>query len=90
MLFTSTWECNPIVLKEAISNNIKIMAFNLDHYEGIYDNYIDYLTGNALDDKENLIDIIHSPLKYKPITSNPVKDFANKHLKLYEDISNRR
>ena len=49
-------------------------------------NFIKYV----LKHKENLIDIIHSPLKYKPITSNPVKDFANKHLKLYEDISNRR
>ena len=90
MLFTSTWECNPIVLKEAISNNIKIMAFKLDHYKGIYDNYINYLDGNALSDKEKLVDVIHSPIKYKTIISNPVKDFANKHLKLYEDISNRR
>jgi len=90
MLFTSTWECNPIVLKEAISNNIKIMAFDLDHYRGVYTNFIEKLTGNLEEDIENLIDIIHSPIKYKPIKQNKLKEFAKKHLELYENIINRR
>ena len=90
MLFTSTWECNPIVLKEAISNNIKIMAFDLDHYRGVYTNFIEKLTGNLEEDIENLIDIIHSPIKYKSTKQNKLKEFANKHQELYENISNRR
>ena len=94
MLFTSTWECNPIVLKEAISNNLKVMAFNHDHYQGSYNEYIDDLTGNTEKDKDNLIDILHLPLKYEKKLDYSIlkskKEFVNKHLELYESISNRR
>lgn len=84
MLFTSTWECNPIVLKEAISNNIKIMAHNLDHYGDEYSPFITPLTGNVFTDKNNLIEVIHSPIKYNDFDiKNTVKNFADNHVKFY-------
>jgi glycosyltransferase involved in cell wall biosynthesis len=91
MLFTSNWECNPIVLKEAISNNIKIMAYNLDHYGDEYTPFITPLTGNLFTDKNNLIETIHSPIKYnsKDIT-NSVSEFANNHIKFYESLLNEK
>ncbi len=36
-LFTSTYELNPIVIKEALSYNMNILMYNLDVYCGSYD-----------------------------------------------------
>jgi autotransporter strand-loop-strand O-heptosyltransferase len=39
-MFNSVHECNPLVLKEAISHNMKIFAHSLPQYGGMYDKYI--------------------------------------------------
>jgi autotransporter strand-loop-strand O-heptosyltransferase len=39
-MFNSINECNPLVLKEAISHRLPIYAHNLPQYCGIYDDYI--------------------------------------------------
>lgn len=39
-MFNSINECNPLVLKEAISHGLPIYAHNLPQYCGIYDKYI--------------------------------------------------
>jgi len=39
-MFNSTWECNPLVLREAISYGLPIIAHNLPQYCGMYDKYI--------------------------------------------------
>jgi autotransporter strand-loop-strand O-heptosyltransferase len=39
-MFNSTWECNPLVLREAIGYGLPIIAHNLPQYCGIYDEYI--------------------------------------------------
>lgn len=89
MLFTSTWECNPIVLKEAISNNKKIMANNLEHYGEEYSPFITELTGNSFTDAYNLVDVIHSPTKYSDYDiGNNVQTFANNHIEFYTSLLN--
>lgn len=89
MLFTSNFECNPIVLKEAISHNTRIMAYNLPHYGDEYTPFIEPLTGNVEDDKFALTHLIHSPIKYKIEDYNDsVKEFANKHVQFYKSIIN--
>lgn len=91
MLFPSTWECNPIVLKEAISNNIKIMANNLDHYGDEYTPFITNLTGNLNTDVKNLINDIHSPIKYNNSDiKNDIKTFALNHIKFYKNLNGKR
>ena len=91
MLFTSTWECNPIVLKEAISNNVKIMANNLDHYGEEYNNFITELVGDTFIDSNNLIDVIHSPIKYNNHDiDNKMQTFANNHIKFYTSLLNEK
>lgn len=39
-MFNSVHECNPLVLKEAISHGMKIFAHSLPQYNGMYDLYI--------------------------------------------------
>lgn len=89
MLFTSTWECNPVVLKEAISNNLRILAFNLEHYGGEYNKFIDPLSGNPEKDYKQLVNSIHSPVKYKiEDYSSNVMAFAKKHIDFYNYLLN--
>lgn len=55
-LFTSTYELNPIVIKEALSFDMKILMYNLEPYDGEYDNNsnIEFL-GNNIFDNINMI-----------------------------------
>lgn len=87
MLFTSNFECNPIVLKEAISNNIKIMAHNLEHYGGEYSPFINSLSGDVERDKLGILETIHSPIKYKlEDYKDSVQQFAFQHIKFYQSL----
>tara|TARA_R110000796_G_scaffold24544_2_gene69838 strand:- start:4951 stop:6072 length:1122 start_codon:yes stop_codon:yes gene_type:complete len=89
MLFTSNWECNPIVLKEAISNNIKIMAYDLEHYGDEYKPYIVPLTGNSSIDSNNLIDTVFSPIKYDDFEAyDNTSKFAERHTNFYKLLLN--
>ena len=88
MLFTSNFECNPIVLKEAISNNIKIMAYNLEHYGEEYSPFINPLSGDIERDKLGILETIHSPIKYKlEDYKDNVQQFAFQHTKFYQSLN---
>ena len=39
-LFNSTWECNPLVLREAISHGLPIVARNLPQYKDMFKSYL--------------------------------------------------
>lgn len=60
---TGDMELNPLVIKEALRNNIPLMIFNLDVYLNRYKNFesITFLTGNIKKDCE----IIENQLKLK-------------------------
>lgn len=69
-MFNSTWECNPIVLKEAISYGLPIFAHNLPQYSGMYDKYIAPI--NSFNFKS-----------YTIPSDNTSQHFALNHLNLY-------
>jgi autotransporter strand-loop-strand O-heptosyltransferase len=79
-MFNSTWECNPLVLREAIGYGLPIVARNLPQYAGMYDNYT-----YSIDADLELI------AKYNSITydipkDNTTGDFARVHQIAYEKI----
>jgi len=76
-MFNSTWECNPLVLKEAISYGIPIIAKNLPQYKGMYDTYI----GLSVDLDSPILGLL---MKYKIPTNNTTKNFAKNNLSLYK------
>jgi glycosyltransferase involved in cell wall biosynthesis len=57
MMFNSTLECNPLVVREAISHGLKIIARPLNQYMGIYDNYIHSIKKNDVA-ISSLLDVI--------------------------------
>ena len=81
-LFNSTWECNPLVLREAISYGLPILARNLNQYKDMFTNYITNLDPFKM--KNQLGMLLNSeyinPSKY----DNPSVLFAKNNLNLYK------
>lgn len=76
-MFNSTWECNPLVIREAINYALPIVARNLPQYEGMFDDYILPIDTNLVDLKMKHYDgIVH----YK----FPENNFTQDHIDLYE------
>lgn len=89
LLFNSTFECNPITLKEAISFGIKILARNLNVYLDTYSQYIIPIDDNIFETKNKLEKIINSKL-YSNIISDELDVFAKKHANLYFELKNQK
>lgn len=75
-MFNSINECAPIVLKQAISFGLPIIARNLPTYAGMYDKYIQPLNSDLKNIKRN----------YKIPDNINTKSFALNHEKAYKAI----
>jgi autotransporter strand-loop-strand O-heptosyltransferase len=75
-MFNSTWECNPLVLREAISYNLPIIAHNLPQYGNMFTDYI-----QPIDTDLNTI----SP-NYVTPNDNNTPHFATKHYIAYRNL----
>jgi autotransporter strand-loop-strand O-heptosyltransferase len=77
-MFNSTLELNPLVLREAISYDLPIIARNLPQYAGMYDDYI-----NPIDaDLKN----VHFRANHKIPTDCTSVTFALRHEEAYKKI----
>jgi autotransporter strand-loop-strand O-heptosyltransferase len=86
MMFNSTWECNPLVLRESIGYGLKILTRNLPQYMGMYDNYITPIKSNDVTEtSKQLVELIESDKLYK---IEDQKDFGDEHLSLYNEVLN--
>jgi len=90
MLFTSTWECNPIVLAEAASYNTKIMAFDLPQYGGQWTSRITPLINNIGVDASNLMKVCEEPRTEMELQGIDGHRFAMDHHKLYTKLINSK
>jgi autotransporter strand-loop-strand O-heptosyltransferase len=75
-MFNSLWECNPLVLREAIGYGMPIIARNLPQYERMFDKYIQPIDTDLRTIKSN----------YKVPTDNTSKEFGEKHLHMYTKL----
>jgi autotransporter strand-loop-strand O-heptosyltransferase len=82
-MFNSTWECNPLVLREAISHECKILARDLPQYCGMFDGYITPIDGNNL--KQQLKQALEESVNYD-IPANQFEKFRDDHLSLYKEV----
>ena len=81
-MFNSTWECNPLVLREAISFGKKIIARDLPQYKNMFTRYITTLDPKKL--KRQVEDMLTDHTNYHILTNNTTDDFAKDHISLYE------
>jgi autotransporter strand-loop-strand O-heptosyltransferase len=88
LMFNSTWECNPLVLREGISYGLKILSRNLPQYMGMFTPYIKPISGDIFDMKNQLLDLIKDDVTYE-FPTYKTKDFAEKNYQLYQQILNQ-
>jgi len=87
-MFNSTWECNPLVLREAISYGLPTLSRNLPQYMDMFTKYIHLIDSELYSTKETLLSINDQvPTKQRPSTGG-VKLFAEQHINLYNKIMN--
>ena len=82
-LFNSTFECNPLVIREAIGYGLPIIARNLPQYGDMFTKYITDLDPAKL--KEQVYEQLANPKKYD-IPEDEELEFALSHLALYESV----
>lgn len=83
-LFNSINECNPLVLREAISYGLPILARNLPQYKDMFTPYITNIDPSNIDNQ--LCALLNSEQSYKIPYNNQSINFANSHQKLYSHI----
>jgi autotransporter strand-loop-strand O-heptosyltransferase len=84
LMFNSTWECNPLVIREAVNYGLKILTRNLNQYLGMFDNYITpILSDNCEEIKNTLLELISNEKGYIIEKQN---DFGEELINFYENV----
>jgi autotransporter strand-loop-strand O-heptosyltransferase len=83
LMFNSTWECNPLVIREAASFGLKIMARDLPQYVGMFDGLICPLVDDITSNVSSLKKLISSSRNYR-VLDGMTHEFAEKHYQLYK------
>ena len=89
LMFNSTWECNPLVIREAASYGLKILARDLPQYLGMFDGLITPLTNDINENVQTLKSLINSEKVYT-IEGNQSSEFASAHYNLYNNILSKK
>ena len=84
-IFNSTWECNPLVVREAASYGLKIICRNLPQYMEMFDPFIVNLEEDLERNVQILQDLISSERKYNE-TKGSLEKFADTHYIFYKKI----
>ena len=87
-MFNSTWECAPLVVKEAISYGLPILSRNLEQYMGMFDGYITEIDNNIENSAAKLKNLLDDPYHYE-IPSNQVEQFVQSHMDFYYELQNK-
>ena len=87
-MFNSTWECNPLVLREAASYGLKILARNLPQYLNMFTPYITPIDDDINKTKESLLSLINEERNYN-VEDGQGKKFALDHLNFYDIVNNK-
>ena len=65
LMFNSTWECNPLVVRESINYGLKILTRNLPQYVGMFENYITPIEEGIDNISKQLVNLINDDKSYK-------------------------
>ena len=85
LMFNSTWECNPLVIRQSIGYGMKILTRNLPQYMGMFDGYITPIEGDVKNISNQLVNLINSNNVYE-IPSD--ETFGEDLLSMYKIVMN--
>jgi autotransporter strand-loop-strand O-heptosyltransferase len=85
LMFNSTWECNPLVIRESINYGLKILARNLPQYVGMFNKFIYEISSNDYTKiKDSLLTLINNESTYEiPNDDNFGEDLLNFYKEVY-------
>jgi autotransporter strand-loop-strand O-heptosyltransferase len=85
-LFNSTWECNPLVIREAASYGLPILTRNLPQYVGMFDEFITPLNEkNKISQLRDLLKIENKSI-YEKFQYQTEVNFKEKHINSYKEV----
>jgi autotransporter strand-loop-strand O-heptosyltransferase len=86
LMFNSTWECNPLVIRESINYGLKILARNLPQYVGMFNKFIYEISSNDYTKiKDSLLTLINNESTYEiPNDDNFGEDLLNFYKEVYD------
>ena len=87
LMFNSTWECNPLVLREGVSYGLKILSRNLPQYMDMFTQYITPIDDDLLSTKDKLLQLLNTKVSYI-LPVNQSETFAKKYENLYDKVNN--
>jgi autotransporter strand-loop-strand O-heptosyltransferase len=85
LMFNSTWECNPLVIRQSIGYGMKILSRNLPQYMGMFDGYITPIEGDVKNISKQLVSLIESNGVYSIL---PDDKFGEDLLSMYKIVMN--
>jgi autotransporter strand-loop-strand O-heptosyltransferase len=86
LMFNSTWECNPLVIRESINYGLKILARNLPQYVGMFDEFIYEISSNDYTKiKDSLLMLLNNESTYEIPNNN---NFSEDLLDFYREVKN--
>lgn len=85
LMFNSTWECNPLVVRESINYGMKILTRNLPQYMGMFDKFITPIDGDVKNISNQLVELIGNKDGYKIPDENT---FGEDLLSMYQMVMN--
>ena len=82
VVFNSTWECNPLTVRQSLGWPLPVIARNLSQYHDMYKDALVEITGSLQEDITRLIQALEAP---KPQRNNKytMARFKKEHLDLY-------
>jgi autotransporter strand-loop-strand O-heptosyltransferase len=83
LMFNSIFECNPLVVREAINYKMKILTRNLPQYMGMFDSFIKPIEGDINKISNDLLGLINSNQNYEIEYQT---DFGDELLNFYKKI----
>jgi autotransporter strand-loop-strand O-heptosyltransferase len=81
VVFNSTWECNPLALRQALGYPIPVMARNLSQYHSMYTGQLTEIQGDTTDPLR-LVEALKSPIHRKQ-NDQAMAKFKQEHLQAY-------
>ena len=85
VVFNSTWECNPLTVRQSLGYPIPVIARNLPQYHDMYTGQLVEITGNLEEDLSALKQALESP-KQTRTNEYTMAKFKKEHLNLYKDM----
>jgi autotransporter strand-loop-strand O-heptosyltransferase len=85
LMFNSTWECNPLVVRESINYGMKILTRDLPQYVGMFNGYITPIEGDVKNISKQLVDLIESNSVYDILSD---ESFGGDLLSMYKIVMN--